>query len=87
MAVRKISFLYEQKSEKHERGGIIQMEELSMLRANNWVFFLHKPQCAATFNSNVTRSKILKLFSIGIKELFQPLVNPFGPELIFWFNF
>ena len=50
----------------------IQLEIL--LRGRNWVHFVHRLWCTVTMNSNFAILKNLKLFSIRVKELFEPIV-------------
>ena len=51
----------------------INHSDRKVLRGHNWVLFPHRPQCTVTLNSNLRYLKNLKLFSIGIKELFEPI--------------
>ena len=48
----------------------------SELRGLNWPHFVHRlrPQCTVTLNLNFAILQNLKLFSIRVKELFEPIV-------------
>ena len=43
------------------------------LRGHNWTHFVHMLQCTVTPNSNFAILKKLKLISIRVKELFEPI--------------
>ena len=44
------------------------------LRGHNWVHFAHRLWCNGTLNSNLAILKNLKLISIRVKELFEPIL-------------
>ena len=44
------------------------------LRGHNWVHFAHRPIVYCYIEFKLRYLKILKLFSIRVKELFEPIV-------------
>ena len=44
------------------------------LKCPNWVHFAHRPWCTITLNSNFANLKNTNLFSMSVKELFEPIV-------------
>ena len=47
---------------------------IRLLRGHSWVHFAHRLYCTVTLNSELRYLKNLKLFSIRVKELFEPIV-------------
>ena len=48
--------------------------KVAFLRGHNWLLLAHMPLCTVTLNSKLSYLKNLKLFSIRVKELPEPIV-------------
>ena len=48
--------------------------DIVALRGHNWQHFAHRPLCIVTLNSIFAIFKTWKMFSIRVKELYEPIV-------------
>ena len=63
----------------------IEMATLLNFKGSQLDAFCHRPYCTVTLNSNFTILKKQKLFSIRVKELFDPLVSQEKAPIVCYF--